>query len=206
MLDRAAAGDLSAIKELGAKPARDRSVEETIALAAGESVQRKAALGALANDLRRNPNLGEDPDVLKRLREAAEDPELAREALRLMASLPGSKPVDVIYDIWVGTKGRTATTQLAEALVFTKEVRQKASPALAVTLDLRLAGSCEEVKPIVARAIEHADRRSVRLLVKLTLRFGCGPHKSKDCYECLRGDDTISDAINAARKRPEPKL
>lgn len=195
-----------AMKQLEAKPVKDRDVDETIALASGSAVQRKAALGALASDLRRNPNLAEDPDVMKRLREATKDRELARDALRLLASLPGPTPVDVIYDIWVGTKGRTPTTELAEALVFTKEVRAKASPALAVALDLREAETCEQVKPVVMRAIEHGDRRSLRLLGKLTLRYGCGPGKVKDCWECLRGEDTITDAINAARKRPEPKL
>jgi hypothetical protein len=205
-MDLAAAGDPAAMKQLESKPAKDRNVSETIALANGRAVQRKAELGELESDLRRNPNLAADPDVMKRLREATKDRELARDALRIMASLPGPTPVDVIYDVWIGTKGRTPTTQLAEALVFTKEVRAKASPALAVALDLRQSGTCEQVKPVVMRAIEHGDRRSLRLLGKLTLRYGCGKGKAKDCWECLRGEDTITDAINAARKRPAPKL
>lgn len=206
VVELAAAGDPDAMAKLEAKPAGARSVDEVVALASGEAVKRKAELGTLANDLRRNPNLGNDPDVLDRLREATDNDELAREALRIMATLPGSKPVDVMYEIWVGTRKRTPTTELAEQLVYTKEVREKASPALAVALDLRAAETCEEAKPVVARAVEHGDRRSLRLLGKLTMRYGCGKHKSQDCWACLRGEDTLTDALKAVGKRPAPKL
>jgi len=112
----------------------------------------------------------------------------------------------VIYDVWIGTKERTETTQLAQELVLSKGVRAKASPALAVALDLRDDPSCEAASRIVDRAIEHGDRRSLRLLGNLTLRRGCGPRKSEDCYACLRGDHRLTDAITAVAKRNEPKL
>jgi hypothetical protein len=206
LVELAAAGEPDAMKQLESKPAEQRTVGEIVALADGEAVKRKAELGALGNDLRRNPKLGEDPDVLRRLHEATKNPELAREALRMLATASGHGAVDVIYEVWVGTRGKTPTTQLAKELVFTKEVRAKASPALAVALDLRSTKDCEETKAIVQRAIEHADRRSVRLLGKLSLRYGCGPRKNQDCYACLRGEHLITDAITAARKRPTPKL
>jgi hypothetical protein len=209
-LDLAAAGDAEAMKRIEDKPANARTVDETIALASGRAVQRRAALGDLAKDLRQDPALAENPDVTKRLREASQDQETARDALRIIASLPAPRSVDLLYDLWVGTRERTPTTMLAEELVYTKELREKASPALAVALDLREATTCEQVKPLLPRAIEHADRRSVRLLGRLTVRHGCGPNKAGDCYECLRSDDAgvdvIQDALKAARGRVEPKL
>ncbi len=206
VVELASAGDPGAMKKLESKPASERTVDETIALADGEAVRRKADLGVLANDLRRNPNLGKDPDNLARLRKATENEELARDALRILATLPGSKPADIMYEVWVGTPERTSTTELAEALLYTREVREKVSPALRVALDLRAKEECEDLLPVVERALEHGDQRSVRLLGKLTLRYGCGKHKSKDCYPCLRGKNILTDAINAARKRPAPKL
>ena len=206
IVELAAAGDPDAIAKLSAKPSGERTLDEVVALANGAAVKRKADLATLANDLHRNPSLGSDPDILKRLRKATENDELARDALRIMATLPGSKPADVIYDLWVGTPKRTPTTELAEQLVYTKEVRQKASPALAVALDLREADTCEQVKPVVARAVEEGDRRSLRLLGKLTLRYGCGKGKGQDCWACLREEDTLTDALKAVVKRPPPKL
>jgi hypothetical protein len=206
LVELAATGEPEAMKQLESKPAKDRTVDELVALTRGRAMQRKEALGLLADDLKRNPNLGEDPDVLRRLREATQEPELAPEALRILATLPGPTAIDVIYDTWTGTKDRTETTQLAQDLVLTRSVREKASPALAVALDLRDTQQCEEVSKIVDRAIEHGDRRSLRPLGKLTLRFGCGPRKSEDCFPCLRGDHRVTDAISAVLGRPKPKL
>ena len=206
LVERAATGDPEAMKQLESKPASEQTVDELVSLARGRAMQRKEALGLLAKDLKRNPNLGEDPDVLRRLREATNEPELAPEALRVLATLPGPTAVDVIYDTWTGTKERTETTQLAQDLVLARSVREKASPALAVALDLRDTQQCEEVSKIVDRAIEHGDRRSLRPLGGLTLRYGCGPRKSEDCYPCLRSDHRVTDAISAVLARPKPKL
>lgn len=202
----AATGDTGAMSTLESKPAKERSIDETFALASGRSAQRKAEIAALAKDLERNPKLGEDPDVLDRLFKATEDDELAREALRILATLPGPSSVDVIYEVWVGTKKRTETTRLAEELVFLPDVRKKASPALAIALDLRDAQTCEQVKLIVDRAIEHGDRRSLRLLGNLTMRQGCGPGKGQDCWACLRGEDKLTDAVKAVLGRAGPKF
>lgn len=209
-LDPAAAGDVEAMKRIEDKSPAERTVDETIALATGRAVQKRAALGALADELRQNPELADDPDVSKRLREAAQDQDTTRDALRIIASLPAPRSLDLLYELWVGTRERTPTTMLAEALVYTKELRGKASPALAVALDLREATTCEQVQPILPRAVEHGDRRSIRLLGKLMIRHGCGPNKASDCYECLRsedgGVDLVQDALKAARGRVEPKL
>ena len=204
--EMAAAGDPAAMKELASKPTSQRTIDESIALANGGAIERKAALAALATELTRNPKLAEDPEVIVRLRGAAEDIELSRDALRILASLPGPQSADIVYQTWVGTSQRTRTTELAEELVYGKEVRSKASPALAVALDLRRAATCEQVAEILPRAVEHGDRRALHLLGRLVSRRGCGKGKREDCYPCLRDGNALADAIKAARERQPPAL
>jgi hypothetical protein len=204
--ERAATGDAAAIKTLESTGARQRTVDDLLALTEGRAAQRRKGLAGIREDLKRNPNLGEDPDLLRRLRAAADDPELARDALGILATLPGPVPVDILYEIWMGTKGKTDITRLAEELVFLDSVRKNASPALAVVLDLRDAKDCQEVSKALDRALAHGDRRAARPLGLLTTRQGCGPRKAEDCYACLRSDQRIVDAVSAVLRRPKPQL
>lgn len=65
---------------------------------------------------------------------------------------------------------------------------------------------------ILPRAAEHGDRRSVRLLKKLSYRRGCDPNGRGDCYACLRPLDksktevNVRHAVFAASRRPAPVL
>ena len=112
---------------------------------------------------------------------------------------------DLLYEMWTGTVVRNGATELARSLVFSKEVRAKASPELAVALDLRIAETCEQNQQLLPRVLDKGDRRSLALLAKLSRRFGCGSNKRLDCYPCLRDDKAVDDAMTAVKKRREPK-
>jgi hypothetical protein len=202
-----AAGVQPAMSEIENKPPRERTVDDVVALAHGRVAQRKDALAELETELARNPTLGENPAVLRRLHAATEDPELAREALRVLAALPGSKAADILYEVWVGKNHDPETARLARDLLYVESVREKASPALSVALDLRAGNlSCEDASAVVDRARAHGDGRSLRLLGTLTNRRGCGPNNAEDCYPCLRSDGRHWEAVSAVLKRPAPKL
>jgi hypothetical protein len=117
-----------------------------------------------------------------------------------------------LYDVWIGTRERTETTALASELVYSEEVKKKASPALAVVLELRQEENCEKVIELLPRAREHADRRAIGQLKKLQLRRGCGDDELDDCYPCLRtldfeqGAVGVKTVLTAARRRLAPKL
>ncbi len=121
-----------------------------------------------------------------------------------LAGAPGSSGADLLYDIWTGTPSRTEVTTLAQALVYSNDVKQKASPALAVALDLRVADSCEEKRRLMPLAERDGDRRALHLLTKLRRKYGCGPKGRLDCHGCLRGDDALDNAINAVKDRKPP--
>jgi hypothetical protein len=87
-----------------------------------------------------------------------------------------------------------------------KDVRPKASPALAVALELREAETCEENLKLLAKATELGDKRSLAPIARLGRRTGCGPAKRDDCFACLREGDALKNALVAVKKRREPEL
>jgi hypothetical protein len=191
---------------LAARRAEELSKDEALALAEARRQHEVSQVAALRQKLRRDPGLYRDAATLAELRRSAEDPLTAPDALGAMADAPGSLSADLLYEMWTGTVVRNSATELARSLVFSKEVRAKASPELALALDLRIAETCEQNRDLLPKVLEHGDRRSLGLLAKLSRKFGCGPTKRLDCYACLRDDPkAVDEAMAAVRKRREPK-
>jgi hypothetical protein len=190
---------------LEARRAEELTKEEALAVAAARRSRELSRVVELRQKLLRNPGLFKDIGTLSELRRAAEDPLTAPDALSAMAEAPGPLSADLLYEMWTGTVMRNSATELARSLVFSKEVRAKASPELAVALALRVAETCEQNRALLPRVLDKADRRSLSLLAKLARRFGCGPNKRLDCYACLRGDQSVEEAMAAVKKRREPK-
>lgn len=205
LLERVEQGDDAAIKALSAKPVADLSVAEAISLSVGQSAQDVRAARALRDRIDHDPGLIKDPEVLGQLRRYTDDPETARDALAAMADVPGPISADLIYEVWTATASRTTATDLARSLIYSKEVRAKASPALRVALDLRDADTCEKNRDLVTRASTDADHRAFHLLGKLTRKYGCGPNKRADCYACLRDGTDLDGAMRAVKARREPR-
>jgi len=190
---------------LEARHAEELTKDEALALASARRQREVARVALLRQKLTRDPGLFKDAATLTELRRAAEDPLTAPDALGAMAEAPGPLSADLLYEMWTGTVVRNGATELARSLVFSKEVRAKASPELAIALDLRIAETCEQNQQLLPRVLEKGDRRSLALLAKLARRFGCGPNKRLDCYPCLRDDKAVDDAMTAVKKRREPK-
>lgn len=213
VVEKAASGDFKAQDALREKPPSERTSEETLAIAQGQTVHKRLALEGFARKLEENPDLLKDKKELERLLEFLNDRETTNQAAAIVAGLPGGLAADLFYEIWVSTRERNETTVLAEELVYSTDVIEKASDALRVALDLRSAEGkeCERYLEIIPRAVEHGDRRSLHLLGKLLRKRGCGAKKTEDCFACLRplDDDeekaSVLDAIRAARNRPAPK-
>jgi hypothetical protein len=212
VVELAEEGDYKALDTLMAKPPEERTIAETLAIARGRSGNKSRALGGFAAEIRKKPELLEQQDPRDRLREFLLNRETTNQAAGVIAELPGSLGPDLFYEVSAKTKAKNDTTQLAEDLLASREIREKASPALLVALDLRRAEECETFKELLPRVHEKGDRRAVSYLVKLANKRGCGPDRRADCYECLREldkDKTAIDlgkALGAAQKRPAPKI
>ncbi|HET9954408.1 MAG TPA: hypothetical protein VFQ61_07885 [Polyangiaceae bacterium] len=165
--------------------------------------QATDAARSLTAELSRDPGLAQEPKTLEALRRFLDDPETARVVLPAIAELPAPFAADLLYEVWTSSVARTETTELARAFLFSRDVRAKASPALSVALDLKLAESCDQYRAVLTRAVREGDRRSLPLLIRLQRRFGCGPNKRLDCYDCLRKGDDLEQAIKSVRERRE---
>lgn len=205
-LDQARAGDAKALLAIERQKPQNRTADEAVALASGKAAQTLASVGKLRARLAADPGLAKDPKVLADLRRFAQESDTSRDALAAMAALPGALSADLLYEAWTSTAERSQTTELAQALLFSRDVRPKASPALAVALDLREADSCEDNAKILPRAIEVGDKRAFAPLSRLLRHNGCGPTKRDDCYACLREGDDLKKALSTVKLRREPEL
>jgi hypothetical protein len=207
-IEAAEHGDTQVLATLEALPAAQRTAAQTLALAAGRAVKRSAALEQLRAELAKDPSLIEQTQYRQRILEFTRDPETARPALGLIAKLDSPWSPDLLYEVWTATPARTQITSLAQALVYAKDVRPKATRALDVALALRVSKpeACEERKALLKGAVDHGDRRSLHLIGRLLRRYGCGPNRAADCHVCLRDSDLVTDAMKAVRRRPAPEL
>jgi hypothetical protein len=201
---RATVGEQAALEALRERPPGERSADETIAVAQGRVAQQIGELRQLHERLQRDRALSTDPHSIETLLKLTQDPRTASEALRVVADLRSPTGPDLLFHIWTATPERTDTTRLGEELLFSKDVRPRASPALSVVLDLRDTQDCQQVRGVVARAEQHADRRALVALRRLQRRGGCGPRQTEDCYPCLRGGPEVERALAAAASRDAP--
>lgn len=206
LIERAERGEPQALAELAARPEAERSVEQHLALSRGRVAERRLTLARLGEEIQKRPELGLSAETTRRLRRDATDPELYAEALRVAAALPGPLAGDLLYDVWVRTTERTPATELAERLVYTERVRERASAPLRLALELRKVDECDKLLPMLARVREEGDRRSFQLLARLSERGGSCPQGSGDCYSCMRGTPELRRAIAASAERAPPSF
>ncbi len=204
-MERAARGDSAAITELEARPPAAISVKEALAISAGHAAVKRAAVSELEARAAKDSSFASGDEIAKQLKHAAADPDTMSEALRAMAELPDSQGPDLLFEVWSSKKKGDPTGELAERLMFSANVRKRASPALAVALDLRTLEKCADVKAVVKRAIAKGDRRSTSGLFRFNQKKGCGDDKKDDCWPCLRDGDDLKDAIRSAAKRRAPR-
>ncbi len=195
------------LAELERRPPASLSSRELVLLAQERAEQKRSAASALRDKLAQDPALGKDNAVQNQLLHLTDDPATAPDALAAMALLEPPSGADLLYEVWTGTSIRTDTTELARALLYSTDVRPKASAALAVALELRVAETCEQYQTILPKALTDGDRRALHLLTKLNAKRGCGAKKTDDCFACLRDkSDELTATINAVKSRRPPSF
>jgi len=198
--------DASNWQRLAAKPKGELSAEEAFELTAAGRAEALKSAQQLALKFTQQPALVNVAGPLKQFKEFATNERTSDVTLRAMAGLPGEIAADLLYDVWTSSADRSSATSLAQLLVYSRDVLPKASQALRVALDLRDSETCEQNRPVLPRAIEFGDRRSLHLLAFLQRTYGCGPKRKDDCYACLRKGSELEKAIRAVRGRAAPDL
>lgn len=205
-LVRAEVGDAEAWHTLEGRPDIGRSAREWFVLGVARVTHKDVTRGmdAYLRAAEADTRYATHPRVLHDLILAARS-DAWEPALRAAAALPDPAGADILFDIWASTPKATPATQRARDLLGSDAVSRRASEALRLAIDLRIAQgeTCEARKPLVTRAAAAADARSFRPLF-LLLSHTCGRRKNEDCFPCLRGDGALDRAIDRAKTHPGP--
>ena len=127
------------------------------------------------------PEATRDPDLRFLVRKAANTPgETSIIAFSIMVEHMGTAGPDLLYEIMLGN---SRLTRHADELLASQDVRDIATPALQIAYELRKADSCAARLPLLDRAAELGDLRSVSILSPLTVgsKRGCGRWKRGPC-------------------------
>jgi serine/threonine protein kinase len=143
-----------------------------------------------------------DPGLTDDLRAAALGKDEADVAFGLLGGAMGAPGVDVLYEIAFASRAPPSPVALrARQVLQTPEVRNHASPAALVALDLQHATSCDARKALLPRAKELGDARAISILSGFTPTTGCGFLKARDCSPCLHRDGSLNATIGAITAR-----
>lgn len=192
-----------ALEELSKQYPRDVEVLRTLLTAYARQRSQVAAMGVAGRLLEAAPRAAEETEVQQAIMMAANGPpDVSADALKLLATKMGSRGVDLLYDLLTAPRIGKLSKDRASELLRDAAVRERASPALLVALDLRSALPCAR-KALLARAREHGDARALAFLKPLTATSGCGILRRSDCYECMEPRKELLEAVATIQKRLE---
>ena len=209
---KAEKGDPTALADLEARSARDRTADEWRAIGHGycQIGQLATCVEKYRDGVTKRPSLAKDKVVLADVRRAAEALDSHRAALELAALHLWAPGVDIIYDVWTSTRGdadRADVNKRARDFLEDGAIRSKASAQLKPTLDLQRVikkRDCGSAKKLVRALADSGDARAVPSLEQLKARGGCGLLDLGDCWSCLRGVVDVGEAIDLVKARPAP--
>lgn len=202
LVEKASRGDPQAVEAIRALALEERTPEQIVALQAARAETKRKAIVALVRKIELVPRVAEERSTVAEVSELANDAQIVGDLVLALAGLPGAFGPELLYRIGPGTWRQSPAKELATDVLYAKGVRSKASPELAVYLDLaREDNDCEAVAKILERVKISGDRRALGPMAKLGKKTGCGPKKRDDCWACLRKGDLLKDATVAARKR-----
>jgi len=148
------------------------------------------------------PEEAKSVDLQYLVQRAAETPGPTAElGWKLLAENMGTYGPDVLYGL---TLTKSKLSERAEHLLGDASVRKRVSPALAIAHELRSAPSCASRLPLLSRAIEAGDERSLAVLGGLSTGTtrGCGKNKRKPCWSaCPEQADQFRDAMAKISQR-----
>lgn len=202
----ASAGGVLALEALAVKYPKDPAIFRALMLRhAIPPPYHAAALSAAKRLLELDPGAAADSDVKRVVSSAVAGPaEAATAALDLMASSMGRHGADLLYDVATSSSAvkDQALQRLGEAAVI-----ERATPALRIAYELRVATTCKARQALLDRAAEHGDRRAAEVLESLiaTKPRGCGFLGLSRCPgQCASIAKEIKEALKAIEARVGP--
>jgi serine/threonine-protein kinase len=192
----------AALEGLAATYPKDPAVSRELAFAYDTAGRTPDALRVVRAMAEADPK-DLPPDLIRIVIRAASKIEAADEAFRLLEGPLGSVGVDALIELAERKDVPSSTSSRAGTSLAKTTVRANASPSAAFFLDLITASTCEERHDVLVRSGAQADARASVVLHTLESRHGCGRRLRFDCNTCLRKDDALARAIEAAEAQPE---
>jgi DNA-binding NarL/FixJ family response regulator len=117
LVARAKSGEPEAMAAVEQRPVTERTIEETLALAEGRTASERRGIDVLRVQCSDHPELLDDVRTATKWLGYARNPAVASVALAALASLPSPTAADLVYEVWIGTEGRTVrcSTRLLSA-------------------------------------------------------------------------------------------
>lgn len=201
-LAQAIAQGVDGLLPLSEKHPRDPRVLKPLVLAfASRATGLADAMVTIRRLLEVAPEEVADEDLRYLVKRGAQTPgETAKLAFELMTEHMGTAGPDLLYELLHLNKMRPE----AEKWLASPEVRAKSSPALRIAYDLRKAASCADRVPLLERASQLGDERSIAILSPLSTgsKTGCGKWKRSPCQPaCAKEASLYLKAISDISKR-----
>ncbi|HTJ85511.1 MAG TPA: hypothetical protein VL400_27530, partial [Polyangiaceae bacterium] len=159
----------------------------------------------LAADLAADPKLFADTSTMAYAYRLSLDASAAPALLSGLADVDSPVVPDLLYDLATRAEPGSRLGILASDLLQGRAVRRRASPPLAVALELVDMHDCASVAATLGRIESTADERILSAIERLEKEDGCGPKSKDDCWPCLRDADhqsKLERARDAAKGRP----
>jgi eukaryotic-like serine/threonine-protein kinase len=201
-LSAATLAGASALEELAVKYPQDPAVYRALvklhmsqkhAVEAMQTIPKLVALDEKAAD----------EDVVQDAVSAAAQgqPEAQDAAFALMENGLGPKGPDILYELLMSKQTGARTLARVKQSLAKSDVRGRATPALAVAMDLKNAKGCDAKKGLLSRVKDQGDARSLALLRPLAETRGCGFLGLADCWSCMHRDGTLMSTMAALEEK-----
>ena len=190
-----AISQLKALEEKSNRPEIHRQLEK--AYVATQNMKDAMAEAKLC--LEADPSTATDLQV--DIRNAALSSSTQEAAFDLLENKMGPVGPDTLYNIGYKITGYPSASDHARRALAKSDVREKASPALAVTLELRGANSCSSKKALFDDASKVGDGETLAVLRTYTPTRGCGFLGTRDCWPCMHKDGSLAGVIHDIEAR-----
>jgi serine/threonine-protein kinase len=188
----------ASLEQLSALYPKDPAVARELAFAYDAAGRNNDALRVVRLAVEADPK-SVPRDLLRVVMRAASKVEASDEAFRLLEGPLGADGVDALIELAESKDVPASTSSRAQKSLTKASVRANASPALVFLLDLANASTCEVKHDVLVGSGSQADARALSTLRALEVKSGCGRRRRFDCHPCLRKDDALARAIEAAQ-------
>jgi hypothetical protein len=189
-IDRAVERGIDGLEPLAEKYPEDPAVLRKLVHVRAADLQQAADVGSLHQAKRLfeiDETTTRDREIHPFLLRAANGPtEVAKVAMEIMAEHMGAQGPDLLYRLLTADGVGKFPKERAAELLASVEVKRRASPALAIALELRAITQPCARKPLLERAGMVGDERSRAYLRPLTLQHKCGFLGLDRCFAAAR--------------------